>query len=74
MLAAGYHLVLPEGFVMSCMSCGVRERMRGRARCEECAKVADAEAKEKKKVWNSTVRVQQGYNVLMGEWAKRRLI
>lgn len=59
---------------MSCMSCGVRERMRGRARCEECAKVADAEAKEKKKVWNNTVRVQQGYNVLMGEWAKRRLI
>lgn len=65
-------MVLPEG-AMTCMFCHIHERLPGRARCEACAKIADAEAKEKKKISNAKSRGQQGYSQLSGDWLRKRL-
>lgn len=58
---------------MTCLFCQIHPRLPGRARCEACAKVADALAKEKKKVSNAKARGQQGYSALSGEWLRKGL-
>lgn len=56
---------------MTCITCQIHERMRGRLRCEDCAKIADAAAKERKAAQGWT---RGGFNAMMAEWAKKRLI
>lgn len=55
---------------MTCITCQIHERMRGRLRCEDCAKIADAAARERK---NKPAWTRSGFNVMMAEWAKKRL-
>lgn len=54
----------------TCITCQIHERMRGRLRCEDCAKLADAAARERK---NKPAWTRSGFNPMMAEWAKKRL-